>query len=137
MGKAFIKEDGVFKPLGCYGCDFWDGDFVGGRCTAAICHKKKVNDEGKCRPLEVPMQETKKSLTQKDINDIIKETEIVTMTMFGKTTIVVAKLPNGFVIVESSSCVSTENYDMEMGKKICMERIENKIWELEGYKLHK
>ena len=76
-------------------------------------------------------------MTQEEIDDIIKESEIITMTMFDKTTIVIAKLPNGFVIVESSSCVSPENYDVAVGKEICMERIENKIWELEGYTLQK
>ena len=45
------------------------------------------------------------------------------------------QLPNGFVIVESSSCASPENYDVDMGVDICIERIKNKIWELEGYKL--
>ena len=44
-------------------------------------------------------------------------------------------LKNGFVIVESSSCVSPENYDADIGKEICRERALNKIWELEGYKL--
>lgn len=79
--------------------------------------------------------EKKNTLTQKDINDIIKETEIKVLTMFDKTTIVVAKLPSGFVIVESSSCISPENYNVNLGKEICIERIKNKIWELEGYKL--
>ena len=58
-----------------------------------------------------------------------------TVTMGGKTTIVRAVLKNGFEIVESSSCVSAENYDEKLGEKICMERIRNKIWELLGFLL--
>lgn len=46
-----------------------------------------------------------------------------------------ATLPNGFVIVESSSCVDPANFDMKVGEEICMDRLVNKIWELEGYKL--
>lgn len=58
-----------------------------------------------------------------------------TVTMGGKTTVVRAVLRNGFEIVESSSCVSTENYDEKLGEEICMERIRNKIWELLGFLL--
>lgn len=119
----------------CFGCEFWDYDK--NRCSAFFCTKEY---DGKCRPIQVSSKTEpidKKSLTQEEIDDIIKESEIITMTMFDKTTIVIAKLPNGFVIVESSSCVSPENYDVAVGKEICMERIENKIWELEGYALQK
>ena len=41
----------------------------------------------------------------------------------------------GFVIVESSSCVDPINYSEVMGTSICIDRIKNKLWELEGYKL--
>jgi hypothetical protein len=58
-----------------------------------------------------------------------------TVTMGGKTTVVRAVLKNGFEIVESSSCVSAENYDEKLGEGICMERIRNKIWELLGFLL--
>lgn len=137
----FIKQGGRFIPFKCHNCDMWDNDKD--RCSAFVCKKEH---DGNCRRIEVPNPNPKvgidtvlkkKTLTQEDIDGIIKETEIVVMTMFEKTTIVVAKLPNGFVIVESSSCVSPENYDVNMGKEICMKRIENKIWELEGYKLHR
>ena len=58
-----------------------------------------------------------------------------TVTMGGKATVVRAVLKNGFEIVESSSCVSAENYDEKLGEEICMERIRNKIWELLGFLL--
>lgn len=58
-----------------------------------------------------------------------------TVTMGGKTTVVRAVLKNGFVIVESSSCVSAENYDEKLGEEVCMERIMNKVWELLGFLL--
>ena len=57
------------------------------------------------------------------------------MTVFGKCTVVACKLPSGFVLVESSACVSPENYDQELGESICRDRIINKLWELEGYRL--
>ena len=73
------------------------------------------------------------SVSQKMVDDFIKETEVVTMG--GKTTVVRAVLRNGFTVVESYSCVSPENYDEKMGAEICMEHIKNKVWMLLGFLL--
>lgn len=70
------------------------------------------------------------------IESVLEESEfLVYNKVYGKTTIVVAKLPNDFTIVESTGCVNPDNYDEEIGKKICLDRIKKKIWELEGYAL--
>jgi hypothetical protein len=78
---------------------------------------------------------TKNTVTQADIDKMIRESQVQVKTMFGKCTIVAVQLKNGFVIVESSSCVDPMNYSEAQGMAICMERIKNKLWELEGYKL--
>ena len=75
------------------------------------------------------------TVTLDQINKILLGTKFEYQTVFGKTTIASAKLPNGFVIVESSSCVDPANYDEKIGRDICREKIINKLWELEGYKL--
>lgn len=75
------------------------------------------------------------TVTKELIAEIIAGSEITVNTVFDKCTIVTAKLPNGFVITESSACVSPENYDEEMGAEICMNKIIDKVWELEGYRL--
>ena len=75
------------------------------------------------------------TVTDEMIDKIVEETEFKTIQIYGKTTIVSAKLPNGFVITESSSCVDPVNYDEKLGEDICKNRIIDKIWELEGYKL--
>lgn len=75
------------------------------------------------------------TVTQTQINDLISESEKTVRHEYGKTTVVSLKLPNGFVIVESSSCVDPANYNPELGESIAMKRIENKVWELEGYRL--
>lgn len=75
------------------------------------------------------------TITQEYIDEIIENSEFTMTTAFDKCTIVACKLPNGFVIVESSACVSPENYDENMGIDICLSKIEDKIWELEGYRL--
>lgn len=77
----------------------------------------------------------KNSVTSEEIKKILDNSEVCVMTMFDKCTIVAVKLPNGFVIVESSACVDPRNYDKEIGIDICLSKIESKIWELEGYKL--
>lgn len=66
---------------------------------------------------------------------IVNNSEIKVDTVFDKCTVVSCRLPNGFVIVESYACVSPENYDEEMGVDICLNKIANKLWELEGYRL--
>lgn len=80
-------------------------------------------------------QKVAPTVTEEKIKEIIDNSNISVLTAFDKCTIVACQLPNGFVIVESSACVSPENYDVDMGVEICMERITNKIWELEGYRL--
>lgn len=75
------------------------------------------------------------TVTDEMIDKIIKETEFKIQNAYGKTTIVTAKLPNGFVITESSSCVDPVNYDENIGFTLCKAKIVSKLWELEGYKL--
>ena len=74
-------------------------------------------------------------VTEKQIDEIIEKTVISVHTFGNKTTVVMATLPNGFVIVESSSCVDPANYNHDLGVKLCMERIRDRLWMLEGYKL--
>ena len=73
------------------------------------------------------------SVSQKIVDEFITKTEVTTMGE--KTTVVRAVLRNGFEIVESSSCVSPENYDEELGAEICLEKIRNKVWFLLGFLL--
>lgn len=44
-------------------------------------------------------------------------------------------LKNGFTVTGESACVSPENFDAEIGRKIARENAVNKIWMLEGYVL--
>lgn len=81
------------------------------------------------------MARTKNTVTQSVIDELMESCDIEVATAFDKCTIVACKLPNGFVIVESSSCVDPANYDEDMGVDICMKNIEKKLWELEGYLL--
>lgn len=44
-------------------------------------------------------------------------------------------LKNGFTVTGESACVSPENFDAEIGRKISRSEARDKIWALEGYLL--
>lgn len=79
----------------------------------------------------------KNTVTAEEIDALMKDAEISISTTHEKCTVVSVKLKNGFVITETSACVDKANYDIEKGKEICLRRIKNKLWELEGYCLQK
>lgn len=77
------------------------------------------------------------TVTQQQIDEIIANGKVEVMTLGEKTTLVKFTSKEGFEIIETSSCVSPENYNEEIGKDICIERIKNKLWAFEGYCLQK
>ena len=115
-----VSEDGMISFA--FGVDFMHR----GVMNTAECesHFKKVVEKK-----EAP------TVTFEQVNDIVRKSNIKTYTVFDKCTVVACQLPNGFVIVESSACVSPENYNEEMGIDICLKKITDKVWELEGYRL--
>lgn len=76
-------------------------------------------------------------VTQDDINNLLDNAEVKEIVVFDKCLICAYKLENGFIIVESSACVDPKNFDIEIGRNICREHVENRLWELEGYVLQK
>lgn len=50
-------------------------------------------------------------------------------------TLCILSLKNGFTVTGESACVSLENFNAEMGKKLAYDNARNKIWMLEGYLL--
>lgn len=73
------------------------------------------------------------TVTQEQINSLLDSAEVREVVVFDKCLISAYKLPNGFIIVESSACVDPANFDVEIGRKICREHAETRLWELEGY----
>lgn len=80
-----------------------------------------------------PKLKTNCSISKQMVDGFIKDVEVITMGV--KNTVVRAVLVNGFEIVESSACVDPANYDEELGKEICLEKIKDKIWFLLGFLL--
>lgn len=80
--------------------------------------------------------ETKITVTQKEVNDNMRDVLVRTVEEFGKPcTYVTVRMKNGFTLRESTTCVDPSNYSEEIGKEICLKRIENKVWFLLGYAL--
>lgn len=90
-------------------------------------HFEKIEDM--IAEVEIP------SITEEYIAEIMENSEFEIHTAFDKCTVVSCQLPNGFVITESSACVSSENYDEDTGAEICFDKIADKVWELEAYRL--
>lgn len=79
----------------------------------------------------------KNTITKEQIDKLIAEAKIDVSTVQEKCTVVTVTLRSGFILSESSACVDKDNYNEQIGVRCCMERIERKLWELEGYALQK
>ena len=79
---------------------------------------------------------TTNKVTIEDVKANMKDVLTRTVYEFGKPcTYVTVRMRNGFTLRESTTCVDPANYDEEIGKQICLEKIEDKIWMLLGYEL--
>ena len=75
-------------------------------------------------------------VTKKDVQENMQDIIVKTEGEFGKpVTYVTVKMKNGFTLRESTTCVDPANYNEEIGAKICLEKIEDKIWMLLGFQL--
>ena len=80
--------------------------------------------------------ETKITVTPEEVAENMKDVLVRTVEEFGKPcTYVTVRMKNGFTLRESTTCVDPSTYSEEIGKEICLKRIENKVWFLLGYAL--
>ena len=115
-----VTEDGIISFA------FGEGFMHMGMMNSTECenHFEKLEEKP-----EIP------TITEDWVAEIMENSEFDIYTAFDKCTVVSCKLPNGFVITESSACVDPKNYDAELEEEICLDKIANKIWELEAYRL--
>ena len=116
-----VNENGIISFA--FGDNMHMGVMTSNECEE---HFEKVVEK---EELEIP------AITEEYIAEIMENSEFETHTVFGKCKVVSCRLPNGFVITESSSCVHHENFDEELAEEICFDKIASKIWELEAYRL--
>lgn len=62
------------------------------------------------------------SVPSERIRSLLTSATVKVNTAFDKTTVVTVKLENGFTITESSGAVNKSNYDVEIGKDICIKK---------------
>lgn len=80
--------------------------------------------------------ETNITVTSEEVAENMKDILVRTVVEFGKPcTYVTVRMKNGFTLRESTTCVDPKNYSEEIGKRVCLKRIEDKIWFLLGYAL--
>lgn len=81
------------------------------------------------------MNEIKKNtVTIEEVKANMQDVFVTTLKPFDKpVTFVEVRMLNGFTVRESATCVDPANYDEEIGKQVCLKRIEDKIWMLLGY----
>lgn len=81
-------------------------------------------------------KKSKITVTAGQVKENMKDVLVKTETEFGKpVTYVTVRMKNGFTLRESTTCVDPANYSEEIGKQICLEKIEDKVWFLLGYAL--
>ena len=78
----------------------------------------------------------KNTITIDDVKANMQDVIVRTLVDFDKpTTYVTVRMLNGFTLRESTTCVDPANYDEEIGKQVCLKRLEDKVWLLLGYQL--
>lgn len=78
----------------------------------------------------------KNTVSIEEVKENMKDVYVTTIRAFDKpVTYVEVRMKNGFTVRETTTCVDPANYSEEIGKEICLKRIEDKIWFLLGYAL--
>lgn len=81
------------------------------------------------------IEENKNKVTQERINKLLDEAETQEHIFWGKELVISYKLASGFTVLGRAACVDPVNFDINIGREICRENAEHKVWELEGYVL--
>lgn len=86
--------------------------------------------------IETNYYKKQNTVTEEDVKANMQDVYCTTLKPFDKpVTFVEVRMKNGFTVRESTTCVDPNNYNEEIGKEICLKRIEDKIWLLLGYAL--
>ena len=69
------------------------------------------------------------TVTREDVLANMQDVVVKTVVEFDKPcTYVTVRMKNGFTLRESTTCVDPANYNEEIGKEICLQKIEDKVW---------
>lgn len=142
FGNVFANENDVFKVS-----EILDNSInVTKDKTTLLLDKKTFNEYFELRHEDKYDKETEpkvvyataaslpNDVSADAIHEMLEEADYEINTVFDRCVIVSCKLPNGFVITESTTFMP-ESFNEEIGVDICMDKIEEKLWELESYRL--
>ena len=91
---------------------------------------KALEDEIVAKGLTAPR------VTKQQIDDLISGAKEIQYHVMAETvTVCCVTLSCGFRVVAYSACISPENFDSEIGQKVALDNVREKLWELEGYRL--
>lgn len=74
-----------------------------------------------------------KPVDMKEIERTIQRADMDVEKAFDRTTVVTLKLPNGFQITESSSCIDANSYNEKLAIEICKCNLTKRLAEMEAY----
>lgn len=72
-------------------------------------------------------------VTDAYLQNILDKSEIAFTDIYGRCLIAVCKLPNQYIIVESSTVKDEKDFDIQIATNNCIEKLKRKISELENY----
>ena len=72
-------------------------------------------------------------VSPEEVDEVMLASEYDVRTVFGVCTVVSMRMPNGYIITESSACVDPADYSEEVGQGICCEHLRDRVWALLGY----
>lgn len=75
------------------------------------------------------------SICQRDVDKFIGDGDCSIIHETDRMTVCKIKMINGFETVESSACVSPENYNRDIGINNCLKRVEDSVWKHLGFML--
>jgi Phage protein (N4 Gp49/phage Sf6 gene 66) family len=84
----------------------------------------------------IPRSAAAPRVTEQDIKDRIARVHYLhDKDLFGTMTICTITMENGWRVAGTSACVSTDNYNKEIGDRIAYDNAFRQLWALEGYLL--
>lgn len=109
--------------------------FIQVPCSIAVTVFKKVEKEEDYPEYSKEVNNSEYFTDNTFFNTALSRADVIVQTIFHKTTVVAVRFANGFVIVESSSCVHENDYNKELGIKLCMQKIEQKYMEYRAFEV--
>ena len=73
--------------------------------------------------------------THNDVYQTVRHDDTVFQPVLARLTFCVLMLRNGFTVTGQSACVSAENFDAEIGRKIARKNAIEQLWPLLGFRL--